>query len=87
MAFITKPLAIDSNILIFLDMDLEDVHSPHDDAFVIKIQISNALVNIILVDNSSGVSLFFDDAVEKMEILDSVNKGKTTIYTFNGTLV
>ncbi|TQD73104.1 hypothetical protein C1H46_041365 [Malus baccata] len=87
MAFITKPLAIDSNILMFLDMDLEDVYSPHDDAFVIKIQITNALVSSILVDNGSGVSLFFDDAAEKMEILNSVNKGKTTIYTFNGTLV
>lgn len=51
VASINKPLAIDSNILMFSDRDLEDVNLPHVDALFIKIQISNALVNHIPVNN------------------------------------
>lgn len=84
MAFINKPLAIDSNILPFFDQDLEDVHSPHDDAFVVKIQIPNTLVSRILVENGSRVSVFFKDTAENMGIIDCLNKGKMTLHTFNG---
>lgn len=41
VAAINKTLTIDSNILVFSDYDLEDVCLPHDDALVIKVQISN----------------------------------------------
>ncbi|KAM2451813.1 hypothetical protein ACFX1W_009217 [Malus domestica] len=43
VAIINKPLAIDSNILMFFDNDLKDIHSPHDDALIVKVQISNTL--------------------------------------------
>lgn len=36
VASINKPLLIYSNILMFSDQNLDDVHSPHDDALVIK---------------------------------------------------
>ncbi|KAM1019080.1 hypothetical protein ACFX2I_040520 [Malus domestica] len=83
VANINKPLAIHSNILMFSDRDLEDVHLPYDDTLVTKVQNSNTLVNCVLVDNGSGFSVFFKDDAEKMGILDSINKGKTTLHTFN----
>lgn len=76
---INKPLAIDSNILPFSDWDLEDGHSPHDDVFVVKIQIPNALI-----ENSSRVSVLFKDIAKKMGIVDNIKTGKMTIHTFNG---
>lgn len=72
MAVVNKPLAIDYNILMFSDRDLENV------------QISNTLVSCVLVNNGSRVSVLFKDAVEKMGTLEDINKGKTTLHTFNG---
>lgn len=68
---------------MFSDWDLEDVHPPYDNTFVIKIQISNALVSCVLVDNGSGVHVIFNDVVEKVGIHDCINKGNTTFHTFN----
>lgn len=87
VASINEPLTIGSNILMFSDRDLEDVHSPHDNTFVIKIQISNALVRYVLVDNGSGVNVIFNDVVEKMGIHESINKGNATLHTFNVALI
>lgn len=56
-----KPLAIDSNILMLSDRDLEGVHSPYNDAIVVKLQISNAMVSWVLMDNRSGVKVLFKD--------------------------
>lgn len=69
MSFINKPLTIDSNILIFSDQDLEDVHSPHDDAIVVKLQIFNVLASWVLVDNGLGDVVLFKGAAEKMVFL------------------
>lgn len=71
VATINKPLSINSNILMFPSQDLEDVNSIHDDALVIKVQISNALSQ--LYDNGSKVNILFKDAAERMRILDRVN--------------
>lgn len=85
MANINKQLAIGSNILRFSDQDLEDVYSPYDDALVVKAQLSNALVSRVLVNNGLGASVFFKDVAEKLEILDNINKRKTTIQFQRGT--
>ncbi|KAM2096325.1 hypothetical protein COP2_019068 [Malus domestica] len=69
------------------DRDLEDVHSPHGDALVIKVQILNALDDCILVDNGFRVSVLFKDAAKKIGILDNINKGRTTLHNFNGATV
>lgn len=61
VASINKPLAIDSNILMFSDRDLEEVHSPYNDALVVKVQISNAMVSRVLMDNRSRVNVIFKD--------------------------
>ena len=82
VASINKSLAIDFNIMMFSNRDLEDVYSPHDDAFIIKVKISNSMVIRVLVDNRSGVNVLFKDVVENMGILRSVNKEMTTIHTF-----
>lgn len=39
------------------------------------------------MDNGSGVNVLFKDAAEKMGILDTTNKGKTTLHTIKGTHV
>lgn len=54
VANINKPFPTGSNIRMFFYWDLEDVHSSHDDALVIKVQISNAMVSCIFVDDGSG---------------------------------
>ncbi|KAM1179452.1 hypothetical protein ACFX2G_019025 [Malus domestica] len=87
VASINKSLAINSTILMSSDRDLEDVHSPHGDALVIKVQILNALDDRILVDNGFRVSVLFKDAAKKMGILDNINKGRTTLHNFNGATV
>lgn len=76
MALINKPLAIDSNILMFSNWELEYV-SLHDNVLVVKVQIYNAMVCRVLVDNRSGVNITFKDVAEKMAILDNINKEKT----------
>lgn len=83
MGTVNKSLAIDYNIQMFLDRDLEDVRSPHDDALVVKVQISNTLVSCVPVKHYSGLKVLFNDAAEKMGILDSINKGIITFHTFN----
>ncbi|KAB2623881.1 hypothetical protein D8674_037834 [Pyrus ussuriensis x Pyrus communis] len=87
VASINKPLSIKFNILMFSDQDLEDIHSPDDDALVIKVQISNNMVSRVLVDIGAGISIFFKDAIERMRILDIINKSKTMFHTFIETLV
>lgn len=87
VASINKPLSIKSNIVIFSDQDLEDIHSPNDDALVIKVQISNNMVSRVLVDIGAGISIFFKDAVKRMKNLDIINKSKTTFHTFIKTFV
>lgn len=87
MALINKPLAfVLSDILMLFDWELEDV-SLHDNDLVVKVQIYNAKVSWVLVDNRSGVNIIFKDVAEKMAILDNINKGKTTIHSFNMALV
>lgn len=63
------------------EQDLQDVHSPHDDA------LGNAMVSRVLVDNEFGVNIFFKDATEKMRILNNISRSKITIHTFNETLI
>lgn len=86
VASINKPPPINSNILMFFDQDLEDVHSPYDDALIVKVQISNVMVSPVLVDNGSSVNVLFKDAADKIGLLDSINKGKTTLHIVNGPL-
>lgn len=87
VASIYKPPPIASTIPMFSNRDLEDVCSPYDDALVITVHISNAMVSRVLVDNGYRVNILFKDAAEKMGILDNINKSKTTMHTFNGILV
>lgn len=87
VANINKPLIINSNILIFSDQDLEEVHSPDDNALAIKVQISNAMVSRVLVDIRARINIFFKDTIERMMILDIINKSKTTFQAFIKTLV
>ncbi|KAB2600509.1 hypothetical protein D8674_042977 [Pyrus ussuriensis x Pyrus communis] len=56
MASINKTLAIDANILMFFDRGMEDFHSRDNDPFIVKVQITNAMINRVLVDNKLGVN-------------------------------
>lgn len=90
VASINKPLSIESNILMFFSSrfaKLEDIHFPCYDALVIKVHIFNAMVSPVLVDNGYAVSTLFKDTAERMRILDSINKGKTTMHAFKNSLV
>lgn len=41
------------------------------------------MVNRVLIDNGSRENVIFKDTIEKIGILDIINKAKTTIHTFN----
>ncbi|KAB2625773.1 hypothetical protein D8674_017433 [Pyrus ussuriensis x Pyrus communis] len=56
VASINKTLAIDANILMFFDRRMEDFHSPDNDPFIVKVQITNAMISRVLVDNKLGVN-------------------------------
>ncbi|KAB2622392.1 hypothetical protein D8674_024574 [Pyrus ussuriensis x Pyrus communis] len=45
------------------------------------------MVSRVSVDNGLRINVLIMDVAEKMGILDNINKGKTTIHTFNGALV
>lgn len=71
---------------MFSDRDLKDVH-PHDDALVINIRITNAMVNQMLIYHGSGVKIIFEKVAEMMKILDSINQNTITLHMFKGTQV
>lgn len=71
---------------MFFDQGMEDFDTPHNDLFIVKVQISNAMISRVLMDNRLRVNVLFKDAAEKMGILDNINKGRITLHTFNEAL-
>lgn len=66
------------------DEDLEGIHTPHDDAVVVVLQIANCEVKRVLVDNGSSTNILYYDAFEKMGLpLDKLKKMDSPLYGFS----
>ena len=59
---------IDNPIIGFLEDDARCPHHPHDDAFVISIQIGDYNIHWVLVDNGSSVDILYYPAFQQMWI-------------------
>ena len=50
---------IDNPIIGFIEEDARRLHHPHDDAFVVNIQIGDYNIHWVLVDNGSSVNILY----------------------------
>lgn len=49
---------------MFSNHDLEAIHSPHDDTFIVKLHIFNVMRSWVLIDNKIEVSVIFKGAAK-----------------------
>lgn len=57
--------------IVFKESEAKGLVTPHDDALVIELDVSNCVVARILVDNMSSVDVIFRSTLKKMNIDDS----------------
>ena len=50
----------------FKSEDAKGIIYPHDDPFVVSLQISRVMVHRIFVDGGSSATILFMDTIEKM---------------------
>ena len=50
---------IDNPIIGFIEEDARHLHHPHDNAFVVNIQIGDYNIHWVLVDNGSSVNILY----------------------------
>ncbi|KAM2886552.1 hypothetical protein COP2_013616 [Malus domestica] len=60
-------------------------HFPFNHAFVVKLQISDAIVHQVFIDNESEGNMLFGGMAERMGVLHKVNFRRASIQTFDGT--
>ena len=57
--FIPKMAQIDSLVIGFIDEDAWHFHHPHENAFVVSIQMGDYNTHWVLVDNGSSVDILY----------------------------
>lgn len=61
------------------------VQFPHNDPFVITVQIANRRVHRALIDNGSSVNVLYNETLEKIGLMVSdLRACATTLYGFSG---
>ena len=70
MAQEKKPKTWKDEAISFSLEDLEEVHTPHDDAIVITATIYNHMVKRVLFENGSASDVLYYDAMKKLGILN-----------------
>ncbi|KAK3038135.1 hypothetical protein RJ639_029589 [Escallonia herrerae] len=69
----------------FDDTDLEEVIIPHDDAFVVSLQIDAYVIKRILVDTRSSADILFEEAFSQMKISkERIRPVSSPLYGFTG---
>ncbi|XP_073136825.1 uncharacterized protein [Henckelia pumila] len=72
-------------VITFGPEDLEGVCLPHNDALLIRAQVTNYDIRRVFVDSGSSVNVIFQDAFEQMDLRGcEVNPVKTSLYGFAG---
>ncbi|CAL8153311.1 unnamed protein product [Prunus armeniaca] len=78
------PLAEDDLMIGFRKKDLIGLNLPHNDALVISIQIAQAMVNRIHVDEGSATNILQLAVIQQMGLETKINKSAKSLTGFNG---
>ncbi|PON66053.1 hypothetical protein PanWU01x14_112800, partial [Parasponia andersonii] len=71
-----------------IEQDAREVHYPHNDALVIKINCGSTQLWRVLVDNGSAVDILYYDAFKKMGLNESDMKpAVTSLYRFTSNSI
>ena len=65
---VLKMPRIDNPVIKFSKDDARRLHHPHDDAFVVSLQIGDYNMHRVLVDNGSSVDILYYPAFQQMRI-------------------
>ncbi|PON41005.1 hypothetical protein PanWU01x14_292940 [Parasponia andersonii] len=69
--------------ITFTEQDAREVHYPHIDALVIKINYGSTQLWQVLVDNGSAIDIIYYDAFKKMRFSDNdLKPAITLLYGF-----
>ena len=67
-SFVQKMAWIDNLIIEFSKENAQHLHHPHDDAFIISIQVGDYNTHLVLVDNGSPADILYYPAFQQMRI-------------------
>ena len=74
--------------ITFTEQDAREVHYPHNDALVIKINCGSTQLWRVLIDNGSAVDILYYDAFKKMGLSDcDLRPAVTPLYRFTGVSI
>ena len=65
---VPKMARIDNPIIGFSEEDARKLHHPHDDAFVVSLQVGDYNMHRVLVDNGSLADILYYSAFQQMRI-------------------
>ncbi|CAL9029510.1 unnamed protein product [Prunus brigantina] len=81
---INLPLAEDDPVIGFQKKDLVGLDVPHNDALVISIQITRAMVDRIHADEGSAANILQLAVIQQMGLETKINKSAKSLTGFNG---
>ncbi|XP_028964727.1 uncharacterized protein [Malus domestica] len=70
-------------IIGFTELDGEGINFPHDDALVVSVQLANAIINRMMVDNGSAVNLLQLSIIQKMSLENIIIRRAEVLTGFN----
>ncbi|GAV67535.1 hypothetical protein CFOL_v3_11040, partial [Cephalotus follicularis] len=77
-----------NQVITFTDADYDGVQTPHDDAMVVTLTVTNFEDKRVLIDNGSSANIMFYDIFEKMKLGTSRLKPiDSHLYGFSGERV
>lgn len=59
---------VDNPIIGFLEEDVQRLHHPHDNAFVVSIRIGDYNIRQVLVDNGSSIDILYYPTFQQIRI-------------------
>ena len=59
---------VDKPIIGFLEEDVQRLHHPHDNAFVVSIRIGDYNIRQVLVDNGSSIDILYYPTFQQIRI-------------------
>ncbi|CAL8124074.1 unnamed protein product [Prunus armeniaca] len=77
--------AEDDPVINFQKKDLIGLNMPHNDAFIISIQIAQAMVDRIHADKGSAANILRLAVIQQMSLETKINESARSLTVFNGT--
>ncbi|XP_050280244.1 uncharacterized protein LOC126721236 [Quercus robur] len=85
---VPKIPGINNPIIGFSEDDARRLHHPHDDAFVVSLQIGDYNMHRVLVDNGSSTDILYYPAFQQMRIdMEQLTPTNALLMGFGGTKV